>query len=65
MANFCKHKNYRSNDEKNLFCFSSRPNDRIINVSGRRVVRSMEYQALKLIRESTDFVHLVTKIPLS
>ena len=41
------------------FCFSSSPNNRIINVSGGLVVRSMEYEALKLIRESTDFVRFI------
>ncbi|CAF4682346.1 unnamed protein product [Rotaria sp. Silwood1] len=35
------------------------PNDRIINVNGHPVVRYMEYIALKLIRESTDFVNLI------
>lgn len=42
--------------------FFNRPNDRIINVNGHPVVRSMEYQALKLIRDSTDFVHLVKSL---
>ena len=36
-----------------------RPNDEIINVNGHPVIRSMEYSALRLIRESTDFVNLV------
>jgi len=57
MANFCKKK------KEHRFLFSLRLfirlNDRIINVNGHPVVRSMEYTALKLIRESTDFVHLV------
>ena len=42
--------------------FSFRPKDRIINVNGHPVVRSMEYEALKLIRESTDLVHLVKEV---
>ncbi|CAF1119374.1 unnamed protein product [Rotaria sordida] len=37
------------------------PNDRIINVNGHPVVRYMEYIALKLIRESTDFVNLIVQ----
>ncbi|CAF0891258.1 unnamed protein product [Adineta steineri] len=37
------------------------PNDRIVNVNGHPVVRYMEYTALKLIRESTDFVHLIVQ----
>lgn len=37
------------------------PNDRIVNVNGHPVIRSMEYTALKLIRESTDFVHLIVQ----
>ena len=36
-----------------------RPDDQIINVNGHPVVRHMEHSALKLIRESTDFVNLV------
>lgn len=37
------------------------PNDEIINVNGHPVIRSMENTALKLIRESTDFVNLVIR----
>ncbi len=47
---------------KNNFFFLEyliRTNDRIVNVNGHPVVRYMEYTALKLIRESTDFVNLV------
>ncbi|CAF3369678.1 unnamed protein product [Rotaria socialis] len=36
-------------------------NDRIVNVNGHPVVRYMEYTALKLIRESTDFVNLIVE----
>ncbi|UJR16411.1 hypothetical protein I4U23_003313 [Adineta vaga] len=36
-------------------------NDRIVNVNGHPVVRYMEYTAMKLIRESTDFVHLIVE----
>jgi len=39
--------------------FSIRPNDQIISVNGHPVIRHMEHSALKLIRESTDFVNLV------
>ncbi len=45
----------KNNFFENLF----RQNDRIVNVNGHPVVRYMEYTALKLIRESTDFVNLV------
>jgi C-terminal processing protease CtpA/Prc len=40
---------------------SIRSNDRIVNVNGHPVVRHMEHTALKLIRESTDFVNLVNE----
>ncbi|CAF1408692.1 unnamed protein product [Adineta steineri] len=37
------------------------PNDQIVNVNGHPVIRHMEHTALKLIRESTDFVNLVVR----
>jgi hypothetical protein len=60
LVNFCK---YSFENIKNLIniSFSFRPNDQIISVNGHPVINHMEYSALKLIRESTDFVNLVKK----
>ena len=63
MENFCKY-SFVFNIKKNIqvpinTSFSNRPNDQIINVNGHPVIRHMEHTALKLIRESTDFVNLV------
>ena len=55
MANFCKFLLIKIS----FFQSPIRANDRIINVNGHPVVRYMEHTALKLIRLSTDFVHLV------
>lgn len=61
-GNFCK---FSIENERKIhvdhFCFVCRPNDEIINVNGHPVIRSMENTALKLIRESTDFVNLVIR----
>ncbi|CAF3701534.1 unnamed protein product [Rotaria socialis] len=37
------------------------PNDQILSVNGHPVIRQMEHSALKLIRESTDFVNLIVR----
>ncbi|CAF4068271.1 unnamed protein product [Rotaria sp. Silwood2] len=37
------------------------PNDQILSVNGHPVTRHMEHSALKLIRESTDFVNLIVR----
>jgi hypothetical protein len=59
MENFCK---YSIVFNIRIFNFPIRPNDQIINVNGHPVIRHMEHTALKLIRESTDFVNLVIEI---
>jgi hypothetical protein len=59
MENFC---NYSIVFNIRISNFPIRPNDQIINVNGHPVIRHMEHTALKLIRESTDFVNLVIEI---
>jgi hypothetical protein len=59
MVKFCKYFHLFLILKKTNISFSIRPNDQIINVNGHPVIRHMEHSALKLIRESTDFVNLV------
>jgi len=59
MGNFCKYFIVFKIPILTNSTFPIRPNDQIINVNGHPVIRHMEHTALKLIRESTDFVNLV------
>jgi len=59
MENFCKYSILFNIPISTSTTFPIRPNDQIINVNGHPVIRHMEHTALKLIRESTDFVNLV------